>query len=263
MVVNEVAIFLVIGNVILLIFIIGAVMFMMQYRKRKLEHEQEKTNLKNLHEQEILRTQFEIQSQTLQDIGRELHDNVGQKLTLASLYLAQMTQDSGESYSMDRVTDINSIVNESLQDLRALSKSLTLTHIHESSLKDLLEHEIRRLANAGKFAYQLNYDLISNFSPYVKTILLRIVQEFFQNSVKHSKGNQLFLELSEKEKAIEILLKDNGTGFDIHSLPEAKGIGLENIKHRIQLLTNEFLLQSSQNGTVLHMTLHKSKLYSI
>ncbi len=82
----EITIFIILINAILLIFIIGIIIFIFQYRKRKILHQKEKGIMEEKHRIELLNTQLEIQQQTMQFIGREIHDSVTQKLTLASIY---------------------------------------------------------------------------------------------------------------------------------------------------------------------------------
>lgn len=91
---REITIFIVIANVILLVFISGIIIFIAQYRKRRILHETEKEIISKTHQEELLSRQVEIQTQTMRDIGREIHDNVGQKLTLASIYSNQLSHEN-------------------------------------------------------------------------------------------------------------------------------------------------------------------------
>ena len=80
--------FLLIGTatIILIAIAIAFLFVMLIYRRRKLEHLQEVEAMKEKYHKEMLETQVDIQKDTMQQIGREIHDNVGQKLTLAALY---------------------------------------------------------------------------------------------------------------------------------------------------------------------------------
>ena len=80
---TEYKIFIVLATLILLVFINGIIIFVFQYRKRKLLHEKEKEMINKQHTQDLLHTKLDIQTQTMQDIGREIHDNIGQRLRLA------------------------------------------------------------------------------------------------------------------------------------------------------------------------------------
>jgi len=77
-------------NIFFLMFVIAVFIYIRNYRQRKREYLNEIEMKNELHQRELLSTQLEIQQATMQQIGRELHDNIGQKLTLVSLYVQQM-----------------------------------------------------------------------------------------------------------------------------------------------------------------------------
>ncbi|WP_338410748.1 ATP-binding protein, partial [uncultured Flavobacterium sp.] len=85
----------------------------------------------------------------------------------------------------------------------------------------------------------------------IKSVLYRIVQEFLQNSIKHSKCENIFISLQKKDNSIQLQLQDDGIGFDLKKL-KTNGIGLHNIKKRTEILGGTFELESKTNfGTKL------------
>ena len=91
---TEIIIFIILTSLIVVIFIMGIFLFAFQYKRKRKEYINEKQIRNEQHQQELLTTQLEIQTQTMQHIGREIHDNVGQKLTLASLYTQQLAYEN-------------------------------------------------------------------------------------------------------------------------------------------------------------------------
>ncbi|MBK8685456.1 MAG: hypothetical protein IPN26_10910 [Bacteroidetes bacterium] len=87
---TEIYIFIILSSLIVGTFITGIVLFMLQYRKRVKLYEQEKQLTEALHQSELQHAKIEIQQLTMSDIGRELHDGIGQRMTLASIYLRQI-----------------------------------------------------------------------------------------------------------------------------------------------------------------------------
>ena len=87
---TETIITIFIFNIFFILFIVAVVVFIKQYKTKKKEHTAMLLFQKEQHQQELLFAQIEIQQQTMQHIGREIHDNIGQKLTLASLYTQQL-----------------------------------------------------------------------------------------------------------------------------------------------------------------------------
>lgn len=249
---TEIISFIIFGNIILLVFITGIILFFIQYRKRKSAHEQEKAMMSENHAKELLAAQLEIQQQTMQHIGREIHDNVGQKLTLASLYAQQLSFENKAPHINDKIVNIGAIINESLSELRQLSKSLTDDFIAQSNITELVERECQAVNRLQKVkvvfttnsnSIQLNYQQ--------KNILLRVVQEFLQNSMKHADCRNIRIDTATGEGVLVVSLSDDGKGFSLHQQP-SQGIGLNNIKKRIQLLGGSFKLDSGE-GTGTHL----------
>jgi signal transduction histidine kinase len=253
---TETLTFIIVVNIILLVFIIGTVLFIIQYRKRKIEHESEKNILSENYAKELLSTQIEMQTQTMQHIGREIHDNVGQKLTLASLYTQQLAYENKAPQITDKIENISNIINESLAELRQLSKSLTDDTINEHDIIELLQQECDKVNDLKKcsVAFSINQTNIS--LPYqTKSIVLRIVQEFLQNSIKHSECKNIIVNLSATTTTLQLYLQDDGKGFDVTSTNQ-KGIGLSNMKKRTELIGGTYNLQSKvAAGTQLNITI--------
>lgn len=95
-----------------------------------------------IHKRELLATQLEIQQATMQQIGRELHDNIGQKLTLVSLYTQQLLYENKVPEVSERIDQVSQIINQSLQDLRSLSKTLTDDKINQKEIVTLIQEEV-------------------------------------------------------------------------------------------------------------------------
>ena len=87
---TELLIVIILFNILFVMFVTAVLIYIRSYKQRKKEHLNEIERKNELHQRELLSTQLEIQQATMQQIGRELHDNIGQKLTLVSLYVQQM-----------------------------------------------------------------------------------------------------------------------------------------------------------------------------
>jgi signal transduction histidine kinase len=241
----QVIFILLLSTAVIFIFIAAIFYFLLQYRKRKIIHQQQTFQLQQLHAKEMLQTKLEIQSQTMQHIGREIHDNVGQMLTLASLYTQQLEYENKAPQIVGKIKGISKIINESLTELRLLSKSLTNDAIYENNIVTLLHQEYEKINALNK--YQINYSCNQQTIelPYLsKSILVRVVQEFFQNSIKHAACKNLQLALNATDKELTLLLADDGKGFNTNNTINS-GIGLNNIKKRIELIGGTYQLTSS------------------
>lgn len=237
--------------ILLFIILVVFVLLMTFYQKKKTsfilrEREQEKRFEKTLTE-----SQIEIRENALKNIGWELHDNVGQLLSLARLEL-NILQPNVKEKNRPKVQEISQLIGDSLQDIRSLSKTLNPEVINNMGLIQAIENDINRF-NRLKFlkaslkiegeVYQLpQKDVI---------ILFRILQEFFNNTVKHSKASTLKVEITYSPSKVHLCAKDNGTGYDEKKIK--KGSGLINMKSRANLIKTKIKQKSSSEGTKIEL----------
>lgn len=238
----------------------GIVLFIIQYRKRRMTYNKEKKMMYEQHHKELLSTQLEMQTQTMQYIGREIHDNVGQKLTLASLYTQQLAYENKAPQINDKIENISNIINESLTELRQLSKSLTDDSIADNTITLLLQQECDRVNSTKKCSVHFSSNQKNMALPYqTKSILVRIVQEFLQNSIKHAGCKSIDVALNVHDDVIMLQLKDDGKGFDTNKVTP-NGIGLNNMKKRTELIGGKFYLESNvATGTKLSIEIPLQK----
>ncbi|WP_244428626.1 sensor histidine kinase [Flavobacterium sp. B17] len=160
---------------------------------------------------------------------------------------------------IERIEQVSQIINQTLQDLRSLSKTLTDDNINQKEIVTLIQEEVDN-TNAFK---KCHVDFKHNFQQldlgFVhKNVLLRTTQEFIQNSMKHANCKNIFINLNTSEKVLwELNIKDDGIGFDPSDV-KSNGIGLTNMKNRAEIIGADFRLESGKNlGTTLNIILKK------
>ncbi|MDQ1163553.1 signal transduction histidine kinase [Chryseobacterium sp. SORGH_AS 447] len=256
---TELLITIILFNIFFLFFVVAVMVYIRKYKQRKKEYLNEIEVKNEIHKRELLATQLEIQQATMQQIGRELHDNIGQKLTLVSLYTQQLLYENKVPEVSERIDQVSQIINQSLQDLRSLSKTLTDDNINQKEIVTLIQEEADN-TNAFK---KCHVDFKHNFQQldlgFVhKNVLLRITQEFIQNSIKHSQCRNIFISLNTSEESLwELNIHDDGIGFDRSNIT-SNGIGLTNMKNRAEIIGAQFSLESEKNkGTTLNIILKR------
>jgi len=256
---TELLLTIILFNLFFIMFIVAVSIYIRKYRLRKREYLKEIQIKNEMHHKELLETQLEIQQATMQQIGRELHDNIGQKLTLVSLYTQQLLYENRVPEVSERIEQVSQIINQSLHDLRSLSKTLTDDNINQKEIVTLIQEEVNK-ANAFKrcqISFKHNFDQLDLDFAH-KNVLLRITQEFIQNSIKHAKCKNIFISLNTSEGNLwELKISDDGIGFD-HSNITSNGIGLTNMKNRAQIIGAEYNLKSEKNiGTTVSIILKR------
>lgn len=238
-------------NLFFLLFIGGIFLYIAQYRRKKRASELKLKHEKDAHQKELLATQLEMQKKTMQEIGGEIHDNVGQKLTLASLYLQQVIYENKIESATVNVASINGIINEALTELRQLSKSLCDDTIENNELPQLLEQESEKIKTIKNCQLQVTQEHAFIQESYaVKSVLLRLTQEFIQNAIKHADCQSITIALDKTTAGITLTLSDDGKGFDVKQ-SKSNGIGIQNMKKRVAVLGGQFTISSSKQGTVV------------
>lgn len=206
--------------------------FLVQYQKRQLQHIREKDQLKTEFESELLRTQIEIQEETLAHVAREMHDNIGQLLSLTRLYLGDLESPAGREKAMKA----DGLVSEAVQSIRTLSASLNPDQIARLSLSDALAQTCDRIAASGTL--QVEYHVSGHPLPLDEQrnlMLFRICQEILGNSIRHAKATLLTVSVNWEHNRLNLSLADNGIGFrPSPDLPT--GQGLSNLQKRASLI---------------------------
>jgi signal transduction histidine kinase len=209
------------------------------------EKEQEKE-----FEETLKHSQIEIRENALKNIAWELHDNVGQLLSLARLELNILQHKSEKN--ADKIQEVSTIIGDSLQEIRAISKTLNAEVINSLGIVESIQVEIDRF-NKLKFIktkYEVN-GTIREIPQKDEIILFRMIQEFFSNTIKHSQATKLEVILDYLPDTFEISVNDNGRGFDITTAK--KGSGLINIKSRATLINTKLEYNSSGKGTSMKL----------
>lgn len=251
---TEVKIFIVLVGIVILIFIVGIIMFVFQYRKRKLLHYEEKLAIEKQHKFDLMNTQLETQRQAMQHIGQEIHDSVGQKLTLASLYAKRLAHGDQLNELEGKAAEIGKIIDASLAELRQLSKTLTNPQFASIDIITLLKEEEAHVNATGvcRLSIETNEPKMG-ISLTGKNILLGLLQEFIQNSLKYAGCEQILICFKKEGPDIFITASDNGKGFDMNV--RSNGIGLQNMKKRAEQLNAEYVI-TSEPGKGTSVFLH-------
>jgi two-component system, NarL family, sensor kinase len=235
------------------IIVISAIL----YHNRRRKHLEEKNIMKTNFQQELLQTQIEIQEQTLKNISEEIHDNVGQILSLAKLHLNTFPAGT-DATVQNKVEETKNLVSKAITDLRNLSRSLHGEKITDIGLQESISSELNILQNTGEFKTKLIIDGdVYKIDGQKQMVLFRIVQEALHNAQKHSGATELWVEMNYQPGMFSLKVCDNGNGFNAAALNNSeKGIGLKSMHNRAALIGGKLSLDSGNgNGTCIHVEL--------
>lgn len=243
---TELAFYIGLASVIFLIAPVSLIVFVMLYNNRKKRHEQEKEWLRTNFENELLRSQIEVQEQTMQNFASNLHDNIGQLLSLLVITLSTIKPDQPGRIP-GKVDSASQLAKRAIKELRQLSRVMYGQELIRMGLDEAIAFELDYLITAGLHTIRFNNSYTSKAGHTDKDIILfRIFQELLNNTVRHAEATCIDVSIDQDDEHLELTIKDNGRGFNEKDLPkEKKGMGLFNIRKRVVLIAGEIDINSS------------------
>jgi two-component system, NarL family, sensor kinase len=256
----DIVIFLVVVAVLIL-FLVGFIIFMtFLYRKKQQTFEKNIEQLKLDNEKAVLNAQLEIQEQTLQHISREIHDNISLSLTLAKLQLNTFDWNDrlGAEQKLDQSIEL---LTNSIAELSHLSKGMNTELINQQGLLKAVEDEVERIKNAGLFTIQYQLTGETKYTGAREDLIIfRIIQEAFNNIIKHAGAKHTNLHIHYNDTKIIITISDDGSGFDTELYNTGSKAGLKNMEGRIKMLGGQMKIESHPGqGTTLTFTIPYEK----
>jgi len=209
-----------------------------RYRRKKFESER----LALEFEKTLLQSQLEIQEQTLHHISQEIHDNIGQLLGLIKLNIATTDVEIPEEAKSKQAVNLE-LIGRVTNDIRQLSHVLDPSLVDRLGLLQAITSQLELVEKTGSLLTKL--EVIGEnfyFDGKKELILFRIVQETFNNVLKHAKASELLVTIHYKPSTIAITITDNGIGFD--SAQGKNGIGLKNMQDRAKIIGAVFSVSS-------------------
>src|ERR1700750_1824105 len=183
---DSVGLVVVVTGIFFAFLVCSVVYFVVLYRNRQLRNKKEQEELHAAFHQELLKTQLEVQEQTLNYISTEIHDNITQVLSFVKLTLANIAS-SSEGEKKSKIDESRQLVAQTISDLRDLSKSLSFEHIASLGLVQTIEIEVDRINKSGLLNAQIQIDGASySLGDQRELVLFRIFQEALNNTLKHA-----------------------------------------------------------------------------
>jgi two-component system, NarL family, sensor kinase len=240
-------IFILIGFVAVIIFL---------FRKKQVNYFKDLSRIKNDYEKNLLSAQLEIQEQTLQNISREIHDNISISLTLAKLQLN--TLNTADTASIQKLISSSvDLISKSILDLSDLSKSYNTDAIRENGLYNTLKQEIKRIETTGLHHLVFHVTGTPVFLHAQKELIIfRIAQEALNNVLKHAQAPKITVSLCYEPEHLVFCIRDNGIGFNqelvVGDRKTSMKAGLTNIQTRAAAINSKCTIKSSPgNGTIV------------
>lgn len=242
-------IIIVIASVIIILLFMG-VMFLLAlvyFNARKRKMLAEKKRMESAYTEELLKTKLEIQEETFRTISQEIHDNIGQNLTLLKLTIVTVDPQNSEQVTQS-LDSCKQMVSNAIKDVRNLAHSLNPDFLDHIGLPGAIKQQLEQLEKTNSYTTSFEVSGYPEKQPSQKElVLLRVVQELLNNTLKHAEATTVAIHLHYEEALLTISVSDNGKGFDMGNMPAGttKGIGLLNIQNRVKMIGGKLTLTSA------------------
>ena len=257
---NDIELYVLIFASAIFFVVLGSfvIYFLILYKNRQTKHNEEQRVLRMQFRQELTQTQLEVQEQTMQTIGAELHDNIGQLLSLTSLTLNSIELDNAVK-ARQKIDDSIDLTLRSIKEMRLLGHLLQGDQLVAIGLSEAVSQLISWMERTGQYEliYTATDELPAASSADKDLIIFRILQEMFNNIIKHAGATRITVSLDYGSGILTLSVQDNGVGFIAAEAPLADhGMGLQNIRKRAAIIGGEAAISSDPGqGTQVIITI--------
>lgn len=187
-------------------------------------------------------------------IAGDLHDSVAQKMVVAKLNLEVLGNHLDNINEKDQqiFDNIATLLEESTTEVRNLSHSMMPKSFAVSGLTMAVKEFLDKIRKTN---FRVNFSVEGNFEPISEAnalMIYRIIQECVVNVLKHASASRLDVSMIAEQNEIDVMIEDDGIGFNINEQEAAAGIGMKNIRSRIEYLSGRLDITSNKNqGTLI------------
>ncbi|NHN26875.1 tetratricopeptide repeat protein [Flavobacterium jejuense] len=191
-----------------------------------------------------------IQDKERQKIADELHDNLGSLLTILKINFETLNEQENNELLYDKT---NQIIDEAYNEVR------NIAHLKNSGVigKEGLLLAVKKMAEKMSVPNKIIFNVIpsglnNRIENTVEVLLFRIIQELATNCIKHANASEVNIYLNQYDNEINVMVEDNGKGFESNKIDKNDGIGLKNIERKVEQLLGTFTVDTKKGrGTTI------------
>lgn len=212
------------------------------------EHRRNEAELRkmNLQLRELSNALQDVREQERSRIARELHDELGQKLTGLKLDLSWLGSRLKEGREADpnKVDEMRHLLDETIASVRRISTELRPLILDDLGLGEAIAWQAREVTKRSGLSIELDLPAASMVRhDALATALFRIAQESMTNAVRHARATHMKISLTADADALKLQVQDNGVGFDVQA--KSPGIGLVSMRERAVAMGGDFRMVSA------------------
>jgi len=205
---------------------------------------------------DVARKLVEAQEQERARIGRELHDDVCQRLALLAVEIGQI-QERQHDLTPDTLNWMRELARRATElssDIQSLSHELHSSKLELLGVAGGMRSWCREFGSRRKMEIDFKSHDVPNVPQEISLCLFRVMQEAVNNADKHSGVKRIEVQLHEESGAIHLIVSDSGKGFDVAAVQQSDGLGLTSMRERVRLVNGTIAIESKpMTGTTIHV----------
>jgi len=233
------------GTILFVLFVFFLIAYLLVQKNKQNAFHLEKQRMIYDHQNKLLYIKVEEQELVMEQISKEVHDNVGQILSFLKMDTAVIRKLANDEEQIALLDRHNDLLTQVISGLKNISHTLNGDYIKGQGLHEVLKKELDYL-NATK-QLQCTVDVVGapiHLTPEKQLVVYRIAQEAIHNTVKHSKATTLAIDLNFGATELTMTITDNGTGFEKEKIFSFDGIGFMNMFNRAKHINGHLDIRS-------------------
>lgn len=227
---------------IVLLLVILLTIFLLYYRQKLQLNKARVISLEKDKKLEVANAIIEGQDSERKRLAMDLHDGLG-----AGLGTLRLTIDS-ELKNAVKYNELISLIDDIRQSVRDMSHRMMPTRLDKMGLIPSVNNLVLTLSNTGRFNVDFKTNVGKRLPGNLEINIYYLIFELVNNAIKHSNGNNIFVELIDHDDLMSLSVIDNGSDFNIDEFSD--GMGLKNVKARVQYMDGELFIDANGQETI-------------
>jgi len=217
------------------------------YIKKIFEDLQKAEEARLIMEKRVLNAVINTEESERKRFAKDLHDGLGPLLSSVKMSFSAIEGKDGSSDQKAILSSAKQAINEAISSLKEISNNLSPHILDNFGLASAIRSFTNKIDQTGKIKIEFRSNISEKRYPgNTEVILYRAICELITNTLKHSKAKKILISLDEEDGKLKVLYQDDGKGFDYNLvlLNETGGMGLPNIRSRINSINGNFAVDS-------------------
>lgn len=204
-------------------------------------------NLRSETEKRVLSAVIRTEEQERQRFAKELHDGLGPLLSVIKMLLSGFAQNNSPEVNEKIKGNLKQAVDEAIESVREISANISPHILNNFGLKDAVTSFVKKLRPNERIKIRFDTNIEKRrFSYNVEVIMYRVICELINNTLRHAEATEVNISLQVSDDTLRLEYADNGMGFDVEQAESDGGMGLNNMRYRLQSGNGDIEIESEE-----------------